>query len=470
MHFDSALFLWFFGVVVAGFYAMARWPMARLVWLLLASYAFYGAWNLDLLWLIAASTLVDFGAGIGMGAAASLRARRVWLVISLLSNLGMLATFKYADFFLASLNAGAAMVGLGREFPLLHLLLPVGISFYTFQTLSYTIDVYRGKLKPIRNPVHFALYVAFFPQLVAGPIVRAVDFLPQLARPIRWEPSAFHLGALLMAIGYVKKTAVADYLAIHYVDRVFDNPELYSAVETLFAVYGYAIQIYCDFSGYSDIAIGAALMLGFRLPMNFDRPYAARSLQDFWRRWHISLSTWLRDYLYIPLGGNRGSAWGTHINLAITMLLGGLWHGASWNFVVWGALHGVALGVVRTWQRRYAREGAQPLRDALGIFVTFHYVCFCWVFFRTPTWEEAMAVLGRIVSGTAYTPNLSVGIAALVLGALALHLTPRRWERLWAGRFLSLPSWIQGLAYVMLAWVLSRIRTWDTAPFLYFQF
>ena len=324
MLFDSALFLWFFGVVFVVYWTIARWHAARIAWLLLASYAFYASWNVELLLLIVGSTLIDFFVGQRVYEAEEKQAKKRWLMVSLFSNLGLLALFKYGDFVLTNVQDVVDAFGGDAKVPLLNLVLPVGISFYTFQTLSYTIDIYYGRMKPTRNLAHFALFVSFFPQLVAGPIVRARDLLPQLSqRPVA-DPVGHGRGFFLIARGLVKKVAIADYLALNIVDRVYDNPELYSSAEMLFAIYAYSVQIYCDFSGYSDVAIGAALLLGLKLPDNFARPFAAADLQDHWRRWQSALS-WLRDYLYIPLGGSRKGTYKTYRNLFITMLLGGLW-------------------------------------------------------------------------------------------------------------------------------------------------
>jgi D-alanyl-lipoteichoic acid acyltransferase DltB (MBOAT superfamily) len=472
MLFDSALFLWFFAAVFVVYWGVSRFPSVRIAWLLVASYAFYAAWNVELLALIVGSTLLDFYVGRALHRSEDAAVRTRWLLVSLCANLGLLSLFKYGNFVLSSVQGVLDAAAVGATLPVLDLVLPVGISFYTFQTLSYTIDIYRRRLEPTNNLLHFALFVSFFPQLVAGPIVRASEFLHQI--PQRAVPDAAREGAglFLIARGLTKKIVFADYLATSLVDRVFDNPELYSSVEILFAVYGYAVQIYCDFSGYSDVAIGAAMLLGFKLPENFRRPYGAADLQDFWRRWHITLSTWLRDYLYIPLGGNRGGTWGTYRNLAITMLLGGLWHGAAWTFVVWGALHGAALGVVRMVQRRWppAREGQGGLRRMVGVVVTFHFVCFCWIFFRARSFENAGDVLAGLARGTAYTPNLTLPIVAAIGGAMLLHWTPRRWIDRGSPLFAGLPSFVQGVLLAALAIALAQLKGAGPQPFIYFQF
>ncbi len=319
----------------------------RKIFLLLASYVFYAAWSPAFVTLIWLSTATDWFAAQAMHATLNRRARTAWLVLSLAVNLGLLGFFKYFYFLNESAALALGWAGLGYRPWALEIVLPVGISFYTFQTLSYTIDVYRGRARPWPSALDFALYVTFFPQLVAGPIVRPNDLLPQLAAPPRWSTEEASEGLFLVTLGLLKKVAIGDYLALNLVDRVFDAPTQYSALECYTGVLGYAVQIYCDFSGYTDIAIGAALLLGIRMQLNFNAPYKATEIIDFWRRWHISLSSWLRDYLYISLGGNRRGRARTYFNLMATMLLGGLWHGAGWTFVVWGGLHGWALSVTR---------------------------------------------------------------------------------------------------------------------------
>lgn len=472
MLFDTTLFVWFFVCVFSGFWLIARFKTLRIVWLLLASYLFYASWNPTLVGLIFASTVLDFWIGQKIYHAPTQRQRKRWLWFSLATNLGVLAGFKYTGFFLDSINEALAIMGTTGQIPVPQIILPVGISFYTFQTLSYTIDVYRGRLRASDNFLHFALFVAFFPQLVAGPIVRAADFLPQLLREPVYRPKEHSMGLFLVCMGLIKKVAIANVLALNLVDRIWDNPELYSSVEVLVGMHAYAFQIYCDFSGYSDVAIGLALMLGFYLPENFNRPYLSKNIAEFWRRWHISLSSWLRDYLYIPLGGNRGGAWATYRNLAITMLLGGLWHGASWTFVIWGAGHGIALGVVRFLQRRRGDDPPEPtfVRQLLAGVITFEFVNLLWVVFRAPTWADAQAFLARLWDGTSYAPNLTLPVL-LALGAGALmHFTPPRYKDGLMARFMALPAWAQGLAAVIVAIALQHIKGADAVPFIYFQF
>jgi len=474
MQFDTALYIWFLLIVFAGNWALVRHERIRIVWLLVASYVFYASWNYQLLVLIWFSTVLDYTVGWRIHRASTDMRRKAWLTCSLVGNLGVLALFKYADFFLKSVELGLQSLGFSADLPLLHLVLPVGISFYTFQTLSYTIDIYREKLEPIENPLKFAVFVAFFPQLVAGPIVRATQFLPQLCETPEFETDEQNYALYLLAVGFVKKVVIADYIAINFVDRVFQQPGMYSSLEVLTGVYGYALQIYCDFSGYTDIAIGSALLLGFQLPENFDRPYLARSLRTFWHRWHISLSSWLRDYLYIPLGGSRHGSWNTYLNLFITMLLGGLWHGASWNFVIWGAVHGGGLAATRMYQRWRERSVPDfepgPIWTAASVFLTFHFVCFAWIFFRAPTFPAAMDVLSALGAMTTYVPNLTPVIAGLIFGTLLVHFLPQRWEERAAERFVRLPALAQAAILLGVAILLQRVKSAQVVPFIYFQF
>ncbi|MGE0323043.1 MAG: MBOAT family protein [Polyangiaceae bacterium] len=336
MLFNSLAFLAFFAAFLLPFFFTRG--KARLVVCLVASYVFYGWWDWRFTGLLAFSTIVDFQVGKYLHATTDQAKRRRWLLVSLVVNLGLLGVFKYLNFFIDSAVEVSTALGLHASKKHLSLILPVGISFYTFQTLSYTLDIYRKQLEPEPSFVRFAAYVAFFPQLVAGPIVRAAEFLPQLRKDPRFDANRFESGMSLIAWGFVKKVVVADSLA-SVVDHRFRVPEAHDALSLGLGVFCYAFQIYADFSGYSDIAIGTARLLGYDFPENFRRPYFSTSFREFWRRWHITLSTWLRDYLYIPLGGNRTPGYRTYRNLMLTMLLGGLWHGANWTFVVWGGLH-----------------------------------------------------------------------------------------------------------------------------------
>jgi len=460
--FNSTGFLLFF-VVVSSVHALLRSrPGARKGLLLGASYFFYGAWNPPFVGLLLFSTGLDFAAARAIAGSERPQARRAWLAASAVGNLGVLAFFKYGDFLAESLWG---LVPEGVPYPdfLARIVLPVGISFYTFQSLGYTIDVYRGRRDPARHLADFALYVAFFPQLVAGPIVRATELLPQIESPRFPTGGDLHAGLHQAARGFAKKVLVADGLAV-YVDAVYAAPAAYGALDHWLALYAFAFQIYCDFSGYSDIAIGCARMLGYEVPPNFRLPYLACGPADFWRRWHISLSTWLRDYLYIPLGGSRGSAGGTYANLAVTMLLGGLWHGAAWGFVLWGAYHGAWLALHRALCRD---RGWLRMPRALSRVLTFHGVCLGWVFFRAETWERSQMVLRGLVDfGTPahqlpglVGPWLAVAAVSHLLGASG-------W---WRRRWVSAGPDLHGVAAAALLLLAFACAT-ESPAFLYFQF
>ena len=359
----------------------------------------------------------------------------------------------------------------GGEFHALDIFLPVGISFFTFQSLSYTIDIYRGELKPLKSLLDYAFYVSFFPQLVAGPIVRARDFVPQIHKPLLVTNEMFGKGAFLIMAGLFKKAVISDYISVNFVERIFDNPALYSGLENLLGVYGYTLQIYCDFSGYSDMAIGLALWLGFRFPQNFNTPYKSDSITDFWRRWHISLSSWLRDYLYISLGGSRKGEVRTYVNLIITMLLGGLWHGANWNFILWGALHGVA----QAFYKFYCKLRGSGLKRFVAIFITFHFVAFCWIFFRNATLENSFVMLNQMFTNFnfALLPQL-VGGYGLVFFLMALgyimHFLPDSWNQKCERGVIRLPLFLQAILFIVVIYIVIQVKSSDIQPFIYFQF
>lgn len=394
MIFNSIEFAVFFLVVFITYWALPHRLQNRL--LLVASYFFYGWWDWRFLALLVFSTVVDFLVGRSMPGVAEDGARKRLLAVSIAANLGVLGVFKYLGFFADSLNDALDGLGLGTLAPTVSVVLPVGISFYTFQSMSYTIDVYRRRLDPVTDLADFALYVSFFPQLVAGPIERATRLMPQIVSPRPALDGRSVAGGLqLIAIGLLKKVVIAD-TAAGVVESVFGRSGSAGALELTVGVYAFAIQIYGDFSGYSDMARGTARLLGIDLVENFRQPYLSTSITDFWRRWHISLSNWLRDYLYIPLGGNRRGRRRTYINLMLTMLLGGLWHGPAWTFVVWGLLHGGFLAA----ERAIGIEAEAPLTSARGIgraVVTFHLTCLAWIFFRADTFGQAFEVLGGIV-------------------------------------------------------------------------
>ncbi len=476
MLFNSLPFLAFFAIVWTAYWLLRGRRRPQNAVLLAASCFFYGWWDWRFLGLIVFSTVVDYLCGLAFDRPAlTARRRRGLLGISLVANLGVLAFFKYFDFFAESLREACASVGVTVPDFALHWVLPVGISFYTFQTLSYSIDRYRGKLATERSLLDFALFVSFFPQLVAGPIVRAKDFLPQLKRErdFRWSDQA--LGLQLSLWGLFKKVVVADNLS-PFVDSVFGADEPAGVLVRIAAVYAFAIQIYCDFSGYTDIARGTARMLGFDLPLNFRRPYFALDPSDFWRRWHISLSTWLRDYLYISLGGNRGGSRRTTFNLMATMVLGGLWHGAAWNFVLWGFYQGLLLVVHRVWrERRPAPAHVTPLRRAIAWFGFLQLVCFGWLLFRARSFGEIVAFLspgGGWIGGLVLSDSIARGLVLGGVGAVVLFA----WDAVQARRGdVELPierarPLTQALVCVALYLAVSLAGSFLGDEFIYFQF
>jgi len=441
----------------------------KVVYLTVVSYYFYYKTGGIYLFLLFTTTFFDFYIGKLMHACNRKNIRRLYLFLSLLINLGILAYFKYTNFFIDTINGT-----IGPVFSNLDIFLPVGVSFYTFQSLSYTIDVYRKKLVPAQSLMDFAFFVSFFPQLVAGPIVRAADFLPQIRKPVFITNNDIGKAVFLIAIGLFKKAVISDYISINFVDRIFDQPDLYSGFENLMAIYGYAIQIYCDFSGYSDMAIGLALLFGFKLMINFNAPYKAKSITEFWHRWHISLSTWLKDYLYISLGGNRKGKIRTYINLLITMLLGGLWHGASWKFVIWGAMHGVALALEKMF-KPFFKFKANFFTKVLGLLLTFNFVCFCWIFFRATNYEAAVLMMQRIAFN--FSPAIAFEVIVgykyvfmLILLGFALHFTPEKWDLTTEKLVTKAPLLFQALILVVIIWIVIQVKSAEVQPFIYFQF
>jgi alginate O-acetyltransferase complex protein AlgI len=502
IQFFSRDFLLFFGVVFV-LYWLTPWQRAR-VWILLtASFLFYASWDPRLAVLISATTAADYVIARGMDAWSGPRRRKLLLVASLVMNLGLLAYFKYANFFLTSLEDGLRAAGASVSLPVLQVILPIGISFYTFEAINYTVDVYRRRVPAERNFGHFMLFILFFPHLIAGPIVRARDFLPQVARPKRWDWARMQLGVSQFLVGLVKKLAVADRMAV-FARPVFENPDAYGSSSVWMGTAAFALQIYADFSGYTDMALGSANLLGFKLAPNFNLPYFAVNFSDFWRRWHISLSSWLRDYLFIPLGGSRGGEWKTCRNLMITMTLGGLWHGLSWVYVLWGVLHGGFLVLHRLF-RAYCE--ARPRLDwllrtppgtALRMAVTFLGVCVGWVLFAAAG-VEAEATLARLKALAAGQAAPAASYDALHASGVLLHKLavphpgPRPagppqakglwytvaavalcqflavrglWKKLWR----RLPAPAIGLGYAVLL-TLALVLAPDTGQgFIYFQF
>ena len=465
MVFPSYEFAFFFPVVLALSWALMPYPRVWKPFILASSYVFYAAASPRYALLLAGVTLAN-QAGAVLIARSEQEHRRRWIMaITVAVDLGVLGLFKYYGFFAGEIGSFLDSIGLGMPLPLLTLALPIGLSFITFQAISYTVDVKRGLLGPA-STIDFALYLSFFPHVVAGPIVRAREFIPQLASPRNPRDVAVGAGVVLIAIGLVKKVALADYLAREVVDPVFGVPEAYAAPDVALAAYAYAAQIYCDFSGYTDIAIGVALLMGFVFPQNFNCPYRALSFRDFWRRWHMTLSRFLRDFLYIPLGGNRHGKWQTYRNLMITMVLGGLWHGAAWGFVLWGTLHGLALVVEHALRDR----GVRRPPAWLAWLIVFNVVVFGWILFRAESLELAATFIGQLfVPGPATLWSaVTVGAVLVVVGFQLLPPDPldRLRERL-AG--LPAPALGLGLALVV-AIVGATVPSQGVPPFIYFQF
>ena len=489
MLFNSLEFLFFFPLVVLFYFLIPH--KFRWIFLLAASYYFYMCWKAEYILLIIASTIIDYFAGVKMGQQTSILKRRKFLLLSLASNLGLLFTFKYFNFFNDSLEVLFNQVNIFYDSPTFKLLLPVGISFYTFQTLSYSIDVYRGERKAEKHFGYFALYVSFFPQLVAGPIERSTRLLPQFFEKHEFNAQRVSDGLKLMLWGFFKKVVIADRLAV-LVNQVYNNAESYDGISLLLATYFFAFQIYCDFSGYSDIAIGAAQVMGFNLMDNFNRPYYAKSISEFWKRWHISLSTWFRDYLYIPLGGNRVAKWNWYVNLFVTFLISGLWHGANWTFVIWGAIHGFYL-VFAIWTKHITTKMYNLLglkkgtwrRKFIDVFITFHLVLIAWVFFRANSLNDALLVFEKILTVNpivfleqlftlSFTSDLGLTSYELFIAIMSIifmeviHLYQRHNKM---RNFLSnKPRAIRWSVYYSIVILILLFGEFNLTEFIYFQF
>lgn len=474
--FNSGLFLFLFAGFLLFYALLRRSTSVRIIYVILFSLYFYYKSSGVYFLLLVFAAASDYWIARALYRTRRPWLRRSWVVLSIAVNIGMLGYFKYTNFLIDISNR---LFGEGfLQFR--NIFLPVGISFFVFQSLSYTIDIYRRQLRPLDRWTDYLFYLSFFPQLVAGPIVRAKDFIPQIRRPLHVSREMFGTGVFLILTGLFKKAIVSDYISLNFVDRIFDEPLLYSGFECLAGIYGYALQIYCDFSGYSDMAIGIALLLGFRFPKNFDSPYKAATITEFWRRWHISLSTWLRDYLYIPLGGNRKGRVRTYINLLITMLLGGLWHGAAVRFVLWGALHGAALALHKLWLKFVPRAKATGAEMSwgwriAGIFFTFNLVCFGWLMFRAESMQTVSLMLHQIFS------NFNLAVASqvlkgylsvfLLMGAgYALHMLPASADRTAQRIVAASPTVVQVLLAAGMIWCVMQIKSSDIQPFIYFQF
>lgn len=488
MIFSSGTFFILFLLFLPLYILLRRQTGRRIVYVSLFSlYFYYKSSGLFVLLLLAAATS-DFLIGRLLSRQQIQVRRKLLVALSMCINLGVLSYFKYFNFLGEMLFSLIQEIGLVTNRPEWimtdwehwDIILPVGISFYTFQTMSYIIDIYRGQVQPLKRWIDYVFYVSFFPQLVAGPIVRARDFIPQIYRRPVLESREYAEALMLIMGGLFKKAIISDYISLNFVDRVFDAPTLYTGLENLMGVYGYALQIYCDFSGYSDMAIGIALVLGFRFNINFDSPYQSANITEFWRRWHISLSSWLRDYLYIPLGGNRKGKIRTYINLLLTMLLGGLWHGAALRFILWGAIHGVALAVHKLWCEIFPSNRAMSTdmpfwRRWLGRIITFHLVCLGWIFFRSDSMAVAGQVLGQIFND--FHPEVFFqfiagykGVVVLMVIGYLLHFVGKGKRNRAQSMLERAPFVLQTLMLVLLIFIIIQVRSSEIQPFIYFQF
>jgi len=533
----TQLYFWiFFAIVLFVYSFIYKNKPVRNAYLFIISLFFYWKTSGFFFVILLVSTLTDYLLGFKIYNAKKLTIKRSWLAISIFVNLFLLIYFKYAYFFTSSINellgthievinhfAHFTNVLYNTNFRVDAILLPVGISFYTFQTMSYSIDVYRGEVKPVKSFLDFGFYVSFFPQLVAGPIVRASNFIPQLYEDYHLTKREFGIAVFWILNGLVKKMFLADYIAVNFIDRVFSNPHSYSGFEGLMALYGYSLQVYADFSGYTDIAIGVSLLMGFRLPKNFDSPYKAVSTGNFWKRWHISLSTWLKDYLYIPMGGNRGgsifmyimltiilffitliaaSLWValgllvfvasmmvlarlipmfkrwliTNINIMLTMLIGGLWHGASWNFVLWGGLNGVGIVVYKLWRKISPWESKNTwYKRAWAIFLTFNFITFTRIWFRSESFEKAAQLIHQIQ----YNFNFSIipqvvtsfwkVFLVMIIGYI-IHWLPGWFKDWYQDLFVKTPIVVKIIISFLAVFIIYQVMSADMLPFIYFQF
>jgi len=468
MLFVEFRFLWFFLAVFCVYWSL-RENRSRKIWLLLCSYFFYAAWDWRFLFLLIGSSALDYFVGLMLARTKNPSTRRGWLILSLCANLGTIAFFKYCNFFISSAAELCNWLGLPASPHTLGIIIPVGVSFYTFHSMSYTIDVYRGKMRAVSSFLDVACFIGFFPQMVAGPIVRASSFLPQLQSLRKFSDVDVRGALVLFLVGFFKKACIADGVA-PIVDKYFESPAAYNASSAWLGVLFYGIQIYCDFSGYTDMAIASARLLGYELPINFRFPYLARNVSDFWHRWHISLSTWLRDYLYIPLGGNRGNRWFVARNIMLTMMLGGLWHGGAWTFVIWGTLHGVMLVLHRQWSEWETRPaGLAAIVDWIAWPLTVCWICITWIFFRAADLNHAGAIARSFVFWQS-AGNRDIGIRMIwivVLLGIVHWLNARGVFSTWWRRGSS-EAFAAGYG-CSVALVLVFIPAKYT-PFIYFQF
>ncbi len=473
MEFNSIIFPLYFLIVLFIYYRLNASNQNK--WLVVCSYFFYGWWDWRFCSLLIFSTFLDWFISHKIYITKSKKKRRLYLICSLVGNLGILCTFKYLDFFLSSFQYLFTQIGFNMNYTSVNLILPMGISFYTFQTLAYTIDVYRKNQKPAENLISFALYISFFPQLVAGPIERASRLLPQFMKTRKFSIQMFERALPLIIFGYFKKVVIADSLSV-IVDDTFTNPEGHSGIDMLFGLYAFAIQIYCDFSGYSDIAKGTARLLGIELISNFSTPYFSKNITEFWRRWHISLSSWLKDYLYISLGGNRKGKYRTYLNLLITMLLGGLWHGSSFNFVIWGGLHGFCLAVHKVmltkanYNFKINMNFGEKLIGYLKTIFVFNLVSFIWIFFRSPDINYSIMYINGII----YNPGDLTLFKPVFFGGICIFFIDIgqyiQSDYLWINNMPKLVKLTLITTIIISCILVFGIHYDKPSPFIYFQF
>ena len=472
--FNSGFFLFFFTIFLIGYQFLYKRKLLRVIYFILFSlYFFYKACGFYFCFVLL-SAIIDFGLSNWIYSCKIKWKRKVILILSIVLNLGLLFYFKYTNFFIEIIND----LNLGQLKPL-HLILPIGISFYTFENLSYTIDVYRGKFKPVKSLLDYCFFLTFFPKLVMGPIVRASDFIPQIRKDIIVSETDIAKGLYLILGGLFKKVVISDYIYVNYVQYIFNDPVHHSGIECLMGIYGYAMVIYCDFSGYSDMAIGMAKWMGFTININFDSPYKSSSITEFWRRWHISLSSWLKDYLYISLGGNRVGKVRQYLNLMITMLLGGLWHGASFNFILWGGMHGLALSLDKFRIYLFRNFKLQFLNSKVlkvfGVIITFHFVCFCWIFFKASSFHDAGIILTQLFTnfnGSAFIPMVSAygTVFGVMLLGYIIHFIPKSYQY-FSEKFLSKIT-LAGriLILFIFIWIIIQVKQADQVMPVYLQF
>ena len=533
----TQLYFWiFFAVVLAVYSVIYKHKRIRNIWLFAVSLFFYYKTSGFFFSILLVSTFIDFFVGKFIYKSKTKKRKIFFVSLSIISNLFILSYFKYSYFFVDNFNQffGTHFTPVnifaqwtnsfaGTHFEVDKILLPVGISFYTFQTISYSVDVFRGKIKPVKNILDFGFYVSFFPQLVAGPIVRASDFLPQIYKDYSLTKQEFGHALFLILNGLTKKIIIGDFIAVHFIDKIFDNPSAFTGFENLMALYGYSLQVYADFSGYTDIAIGVALLMGFRLPINFNSPYKAHNVGNFWKRWHISLSSWLKDYLYIPIGGNRkGSLFSyialavilffiivmahskilpfiilasivaviilarifpvfkkwinTNINIMITMLLGGLWHGASWMFVIWGGLNGLGIVVYKLWRKISPWEGKNNIAVRFWtIFLTFNFITFTRIWFRGDSLATANSILHQISSNFGFSLVKDIvwayhNVFLIMLIGYVIHWLPSQFKEYYRGAFIKSPLVFKLFFTVLIVFVLYQFNSSELQAFIYFQF